>query len=219
MAQEIDVAHDLIEMGGYWWPHYDAEYPSLPHALMRNVKDIAVSAAVCKRRRLCVQAGGNVGIWPIALTFMFDRVVTLEPQPAAFQALCRNAVREISSGRMSAQLGALGAAAGTVRLQAGQNSATWRKVEEHAPLFPQMDAQVFTIDGLGHETVDAIYLDVEGAELDALKGADQTIKRCRPVLHLEVFDKNRADLEAYVFGLGYKFIRTVHKDSIYVPGK
>jgi FkbM family methyltransferase len=206
----------LIERDGYWWPDYDADYPGLTYALQRNAKDIAVSAALCRKRKLCVQAGGHIGIWPLALAWMFDGVITFEPQPAAFAALGRNIAHE--HRRIRAFPFALGEYTGRMRMQAGQNSATWRRVEA-VPLFPQVSVEQRTIDDMvkKSEDVGAIYLDVEGGELAAILGGMETIRRCKPVLHLEVFEQNRAELEAVVFALGYKFVRTVHKDSVYVP--
>lgn len=46
-----------------------------------------------------------------------------------------------------------------------------------------------TIDSYGFDDVDFIKIDVEGAELGVLRGAVETIKRCRPAVQMEIMEK------------------------------
>lgn len=48
------------------------------------------------------------------------------------------------------------------------------------------DVEIATLDSFNFEDVDCIKIDVEGYEYNVLKGAEQTIRRCRPVVQLEV---------------------------------
>lgn len=50
------------------------------------------------------------------------------------------------------------------------------------------DVQVNTLDSYNFEDVDAIKIDCEGYEYPILKGATQTIARCRPVVQLEIVE-------------------------------
>lgn len=63
---------------------------------------------------------------------------------------------------------------------------------------------------LGLSRVDFIKIDVEGAELPALRGAESLIRRCRPVIFAEVYDKFTArigyraqELFAFLKQFGY----------------
>ena len=47
---------------------------------------------------------------------------------------------------------------------------------------------VNTLDSYGFEDVDIIKVDVEGFEFSVLKGGEQTIRRCRPVVQLEMVE-------------------------------
>ena len=49
-------------------------------------------------------------------------------------------------------------------------------------------------------------IDVEGMELDVLKGAVELIKRCKPYIMLESFDKKFEDVKTFLEGLGYEYI-------------
>ena len=46
-----------------------------------------------------------------------------------------------------------------------------------------------SIDSYGFDDVDFIKIDVEGAELGVLKGAKDTIARCRPMIQMEIMEK------------------------------
>jgi FkbM family methyltransferase len=72
------------------------------------------------------------------------------------------------------------------------------KATNRAPSAKQIELEMTTVDaeweGLGKPDVSMIKIDVEGAELSALKGAVACIKQCKPYLLLEW---NRVNLSAY----------------------
>ena len=51
--------------------------------------------------------------------------------------------------------------------------------------------RVETIDNFGFSAVDAMKLDTEGTEWWIIQGADQTIRRCRPVVQVEMWSWDR----------------------------
>ena len=76
--------------------------------------------------------------------------------------------------------------------------------------------EVDTIDNIsGGSPVTYIKLDVEGAELMALKGAERTIREYKPVLGISIYHKERdlIDIPMYVKEIvpEYKFYFRVHK--------
>jgi len=52
---------------------------------------------------------------------------------------------------------------------------------------PPVDVPVASIDSLNRDDVGFIKIDVEGTELDVIKGADETIGRCRPNMMVEIY--------------------------------
>ncbi|MFC7737961.1 FkbM family methyltransferase [Roseomonas sp. GCM10028921] len=70
------------------------------------------------------------------------------------------------------------------------------------------EVAVITLDSLALPDVTAIKLDVEGAELAVLRGARQTLARCRPVLTLELEERHAEGctwaVPAFLDALGYE---------------
>ena len=76
--------------------------------------------------------------------------------------------------------------------------------------------EVDTIDRIAAgNPVTYIKLDVEGAELQALQGAEQTIRTCKPVLGISIYHKERdlIDIPLYIKKIApeYRFYFRVHK--------
>jgi len=76
-------------------------------------------------------------------------------------------------------------------------------------------------DDIVLDSCDAIVLDIEGQELNALHGAEETIEEFSPVLMLEVKDHikkggcTEAELTEYLGSIGYKKVDGKAHDSIY----
>ena len=205
MAEALTT--ELMQQDGYWLPAYDAaDAARLIPYLRKMAKDAVMSSALAKRHRVCVQAGGHVGIWPLCLSWLFEQVITFEPQPAAYAALLRNTA---TTTNITAHSAALGAKAGWTGMKPGPDSGTWRTE-------PGDQFRVVALDDLKLPECDVIYLDVEGSEAGVLMGARETIRRCRPVLHVEMLPRSTEEIKWALHDLGYRFVSSVHKDSIYV---
>lgn len=70
-----------------------------------------------------------------------------------------------------------------------------------------IEIQKETIDSFSFENVDLIKIDVEGHELNVIKGAHQTIDRCKPLILAELENRHRNDAVGsfgnYLSELGY----------------
>ena len=157
-----------------------------------------------KKRRIAIQAGGNVGVYPLHLSEYFDAVHTFEPDPENFACLQQNIK---GNEKIYAHHCALGSAKGKIGLY------RWPGNCGMACPIEGDEFEVCTIDGFGFNDVDLIWLDVEGYETKVLEGAKQTIERCRPVLIFEnigLGDSPRKWAESK----GYKFITRIKNDDI-----
>ncbi len=170
------------------------------------------------RRGLVVQAGGHVGHFPAELARHFARVATFEPHPANFRALSANCDRP----NVLPICGALGA-----RTTADGPGIVehWKNSGGHHVSRSQPAGLTFALDSIELDSLDAIVLDAEGAELAIIDGARQTIDRRRPWLQIEqrghiegkTGDGTTAELEYKLTALGYERAATVRHDVIWRP--
>lgn len=67
------------------------------------------------------------------------------------------------------------------------------------------DINVITLDSLNLKNVSVIKMDVEGHELKALQGAENTIKNSKPAIIVEIWKdkKRRSDVKKFLNKLGY----------------
>lgn len=168
-----------------------------------------------------VDVGANVGVYTHALTLRGATVESFEPQPEllpvlrAYAALHPNVhVHPVALGAIAgrarlaipAESGAVRRAEGSVVCSSGAAFAIARGAE--SGLESGIDVDVRTLDSYGFADVRAIKIDVEGFELEVLRGAASTIARSRPVLLVEVERRHRMtpmdEVFAYVMGLGYR---------------
>ena len=92
----------MKRVNGWWTPDSDSgsvpiisrESTRLPQYLKHVPED---------RRRVCVQAGGHVGIYAVALAEHFDRVYTFEPEPENWECLCANLEERVTHDRIIAR--------------------------------------------------------------------------------------------------------------------
>lgn len=162
--------------------------------------------------RVAVQAGGNAGMYPRLMSASFDRVVTFEPEPTNYAALVRNVghLNNVEHYQL-----ALTDYPGCVRMEGfDQNSGAWRAV----PCKPtESQIKSTTIDLIVDGDVDLIQLDVEGAELAAILGAEKTIQRCWPVIMIERRGHG-PDPHGYLVSIGYEKAVWSDTDTVYIRG-
>lgn len=205
----------LANHDGFWWPANDINARPVitrdcPDAVRRLLTHVPGRNAI-------VQAGGNVGLYPIALTDHFLKVVTFEPDPANWQCLRMNLTARDGLRRVSSYHAALGEAEGVCApLEVQPNNCGAHRVN-----FGKGSIPVMTIDGLGLERCDCIWLDIEGAELAALKGASATIERFSPVVVCEdkglhrAFDIHDGALQAWLTERGYEQVDKIGQDKVF----
>ncbi|HWB33946.1 MAG TPA: FkbM family methyltransferase [Candidatus Paceibacterota bacterium] len=205
------MGQDLTLIDSLWWPASDEHaHDILPRevgpamtAVLPYVHDFGV----------CVQAGGNVGVWPLALAGRFARVYTFEPEALNYKCLTRNtAGKNIIAARA-----ALGATAGSTGLNFNPHNTGAHRLEGGG------DIPVTTIDSLELPTCGLIWLDVEGYELFALEGARETIAHCRPAIVLEIggladlYAVPRGAEGAWLLSRGYSLAKRIGRENIFVP--
>lgn len=201
----IDEVH---EREGYIWPKSDRDcFP----VVSKWMADMYTAINHCKLKRVAVQAGGNAGIWPKALSSVFDTVYTFEPDPLNFYCLTRNCTDD----NVIKIQAALGYDRKLVNLHTERRNIGAHYIEG-AGIIPTL-----RVDDLNLDVCDFLCLDIEGYEMQALLGAQETLSRHHPVIQLE--DKGLSEkygthkeevVDWLVSRYGYVVKHRVHRDVI-----
>lgn len=206
-------------MRNWDWTKFEGSEACLKWA-RRDLEALAQALHLVPRRRTCIQAGGNLGIFPKRLAMEFELVYAFEPDPALFEIMGRNAP-EPNIIKIQA---ALGADNEPVRMECSRRDKSGRAVHEGLThVAGPGNVPCLRVDDFKMSVCDLIYLDVEGWELFALQGAAETLRRCRPVIGVEInrnigFAGHTAkELRRYIKSFGYVHRLTMHSDEIYVP--
>lgn len=231
MNIDYDEVTEYIEFSGrrWLWPKHDDKLKQVNDW----VNDLnAVLLEMSRADRNCgivVQAGGACGVWPVELAKHFEMVFTFEPDLLNYWCLCAN-VSHLPTKIFPANF-ALGERTGKVATMAPETeknncgayyTVDARETDEAA--IPRI-----TIDSMELSACDLICLDIEGREVEALRGAVNTIDKFRPYIMIEEkplpqMGKNKPvnhtkgeALEWLQKMHKYKVIGEVHRDLILAP--
>jgi len=156
-----------------------------------------------------IDVGANVGVYTYALRRRGAIVEAFEPQPACHDVLRAYAAADSGVRLHPAALGAEHARA-TLRIprvggRLASGSASLVKDEANAE---SVDVEVRPLDSYEFDSVRAIKIDVEGAELGVLEGAGATLARHKPLLLVEIEQRHHDDpidrIFETVLGMGYR---------------
>lgn len=197
---------DVDGVSGWTWVKEDSGAWDGPHQEWKNShRDAYLNAS--RERNIVVQAGGNCGLYPRLFAKYFKTVYTFEPDPLNFHCLVNNCqlpnIVKIN--------GALGANNDMVRVQhSGLSNVGCHTVNANdgERLVPQ-----FTIDQLNLPACDFIQLDVEGYEINILRGAVNTIEKYKPGISCE--NGHAHGIPEFLAQYGYKVVTSVGADTVY----
>lgn len=186
-------------------PHIQGEL----NVMLKLINTLSEGAVV-------VDAGANAGLVsvPVALALAGRRgtVHAFEVQRMMYYALCGSAALN-GLGNLHVHHAALGAQPGMLSItppdySKAQDFGMFSLVGETAPAATSSVAEqvpVTTIDAQNLSRLDFLKVDVEGMEIDVLKGAAATIAAHRPWCWIEYWKVDMADIKRQFDGLGYRF--------------
>lgn len=159
------LAGQMAEDGSYQRENLDAA--------LRHVKAF----------ELAVDGGAHVGTWTRPMAARFAQVISFEPSLDTFECLAHN-LRDLKNVELHNE--ALGKERGCVSMTLeglinainSRNTGARYAVEGGS-------IQRVTIDGLHLPSLDFLKLDIEGGEVDALRGARKTLLQFKPIVLFE----------------------------------
>lgn len=205
----------MKQVNGVWLPDHEEHlktYAAMgPHGEWTYQKSkLDVAVAHCKKREVAVDVGGHCGIWAREMCKLFGHVHSFEPVKDHRDCYELNQHSENWSLYPYA-LGEKDGRAGT-QTRPGSSGDTW--------LVDGGRVEVKTLDWF-NLAPDFLKIDTEGYELFVLKGAEQTLRKHKPVIIVEQKPGNGErfgldDIAAVTWleTLGYKLRREYHGDYI-----
>lgn len=211
----------MRDVKGWLWPDADTVTPAV---VLREIVRLPqyLAHVPASRRQVCVQAGGNAGIYAVALAKHFATIHTVEPEPENYACLVENIKR--SKGRIVARRAAFGNQPGFAE--------SWRATMEQnnygasrlrlAPPSAAATVPVLRLDD-EFDAVDFLLLDVEGWEQPALEGAAGLIEKSRPVIAIEQKGLGEplgwpdAHTAAWLKGHSYRLAAQIGNDQVWTP--
>ena len=204
-------------------------YQLLAHSSFDPVEVSLVLALLSWRRQhfgagvMAIDGGANVGVHTLEWArhmFGWGRVLAFEAQEYVYYALAGNIALN-NCWNASARLCALGEAEGFIDvpepdyLEPGSFGSLELRQRAGTEFIGQdvsyaaadcVRTPMVSIDSLGLDRLDFLKADVEGMEIEVLRGARATLERCKPVVMVEVIKSDRQGLVAFLQGLGYETI-------------
>lgn len=152
--------------------------------------------ALCKPGDIVLDVGSNIGFYLLNFSWRAlpnGRVFGFEPHPVTYRKLLTNLSAGVNTN-ISVNHLAMGDTTGFVEpyvvresnLGMNRVKVTSAQNDNRVPL---TTLDIF-VNEKGLTKVDLIKIDVEGFEEKVLQGALQTIRRHRPVIHIEIDDEN-----------------------------
>ena len=151
-----------------------------------------------KKKFTCIlDVGAWVGTWTMTMNNFAEKVIAFEPDPIHYKCLVKNVSKDIEAWQL-----AVGSENQTISLSDDDFTQAKRVIG-------QGDIPMITIDSLGLESVDVIKIDVEGYEMEVLKGAEQTLKNTKFIMNelnnnTKKYGSSNLEIENYIRKKGFR---------------
>lgn len=204
----------MRRVGSWWLPKHESHMDVFltKHDTYQYAQRDAALKFV-KDWRLAIDIGAHVGLWTRDLVKRFTRVVAFEPVTAHRHCFTHN----VPMRTVDLYSCALGAQSGKAMMKVERENSGHTRIAEGGTY----EVEVRTLDSFTFKFVDFIKIDVEGYELDVLRGGEQTLSTHRPVVVIEQKphngEKDRYAASDFLLSLNYELAGRVIDDLTFVP--
>lgn len=193
----------------------------------------AIFQKYIKPTSVVIECGCHIGTHTVKMASMCSKLYGFEPMPTTFEVLKKNITLNNLNNVILHKKG--------VADKEGTTKYSWIPADnpggsglENNPMgkpswiestTENIEVELTTIDSLNLEKLDFMKVDVEGYEILVIKGAMNTIQRCRPVISMEVWKdhNNGVDLQYTketfkdLLDLGYSVQNISGPDFLFTP--
>jgi FkbM family methyltransferase len=211
-------------VGGVWLPDTEQHFVEMmlhnkkrtrvvdgKHTYQYHKLEAAMAFVPPERRRVAVDIGAHVGLWSMWLVKLFGHVHAFEPVAHHAVLFAWN----VPAANVTLHRVALGERAGAVSLTVPPEQTG------NAHVAGDGEVPMLRLDSLRLARVDFLKIDVEGYELPVLRGAEQTLRRCKPIMVVEqkgndakFYGQPRNAAAGWLKTLGARDLQTISGDHI-----
>jgi FkbM family methyltransferase len=204
---------NIEKVNGFWVPSNDihledwkAGKPFTQNKCLRHFQDH------CKKHNKkfnhILDIGAWVGTWSMAMNEYCGRVVAFEPESVHYECLVKNVGEDIETHQL-----AVGAEEKMISLSQDDFTQSKRVLGEGT-------IPMVTIDSLQLDDVDMIKIDVEGYEMEVLKGAAKTLENVQYLMielnnNTKKYGSSNIDVEKHISSLGFKVLIDSWPDKVF----
>ena len=195
-----------VKIGGVCFRMYATRSDDL--FLVGDEREHRLLERVSPRHLRCVfDVGAHLGLHTLYYSAVADRVVAFEPAPRNDARLLENVVLNHRTNVSTWNVALSDRTAVLDFLDNGiSQTGTLLTQARHAQGFHKIQVQAHRLDDLDLPAPDLIKIDCEGAEMQVLRGASATLRKHRPVVHLEVhplLGVSEAEVQEFLRLAGY----------------
>ncbi len=202
---------------GLWVPSADAQieqWREKGHPYMQDTclnKFLEWCKLQNKKFNLIIDVGAWCGTWSLSMQQYAKNIYCYEPNKLHYDCLARN-LSVHSHVRLYNQ--ALGNEDGFIKLTEEAATQNTRVLREKG------QTQINKLDSLELQGVDFIKIDVEGLEMEVLKGAGKTLEGVEYLMielngNSEKYGSSKKDIKEHLKSLGFKVLMKTWPDTVY----
>lgn len=200
---------------GWMFPEYETRLLAIDedgNSIYSGLKHVVTALEYVKDFGVMIDVGANVGLITVPMAEKFQKIYAFECVPETYECLKYNTSKisnvECFNVAVSDNEGIVNVA--IPKSDGVVYSSGWASIsKDRQDVFPEKDfleVKSLTLDSLNLDRLDFLKIDVEQAEMMVIKGATNTIKRCKPVIEFENKRRENVNVISYLNTLGYEII-------------
>jgi|TARA_B100000035_G_scaffold314487_1_gene330921 FkbM family methyltransferase len=203
----------IAKVNDFWVPqndlHFNEWQSGKPFTQNKCLLQFIRYCEVKNKKFDCVlDVGAWVGTWSMAMQEFANKIVAFEPDSVHYECLTKNAGSNIETHQL-----AVGAEQKMISLSEDDFTQSKRVVGEGK-------IPMITIDSLVLENVDLMKIDVEGFEMEVLKGATKTLESVEYLMielnnNTKKYGSSNIEIEKYIASLGFKTLISHWPDKVF----
>ena len=205
---------EIEKVNNFWVPKNDIHFeewkagkPFTQNKCLLKFTDYCVDKN--KRFNHILDIGAWVGTWSMAMNKFCGRVIAFEPDSLHYECLVKNVSDDIETHQL-----AVGSEQKLISLSEDNFTQSKRIIGEGS-------IPMITIDSMKLDDVDLIKIDVEGYEMEVLKGAVNTLEGVSYLMielnnNTKKYGSSNIEIEKHIQSLGFRPLIEHWPDKVFV---